>query len=48
MGRYLLDTHTAIWYFNGDKALSEAARKIILDRRLSSAPTRMSLNTMFL
>ena len=31
MGRYLLDTHTAIWYFNGDKALSETARKIILD-----------------
>jgi len=31
MGSYLLDTHTAIWYFNGDKALSETARKIILD-----------------
>ncbi len=31
MDRYLLDTHTAIWYFNGDKALSETARKIILD-----------------
>jgi len=31
MGRYLLDTHTAIWYFSGDKALSKAAREIILD-----------------
>ncbi len=31
MGRYLLDTHTAIWYFNGDKALSKAAREIILE-----------------
>jgi len=31
MGSYLLDTHTAIWYFNGDKALSKTAREIILD-----------------
>jgi len=31
MGRYLLDTHTAIWFFNGDSALSETAKKIILD-----------------
>ena len=31
MGRYLLDTHTAIWYFNGDKALSKTAREIILN-----------------
>ena len=31
MGRYLLDTHIAIWFFNGDNALSETARKIILD-----------------
>jgi PIN domain nuclease of toxin-antitoxin system len=31
MDRYLLDTHTAIWYFNGDKALSKTAREIILD-----------------
>jgi len=31
MGRYLLDTHTAIWFFNGDKGLSETAKKIILD-----------------
>jgi len=31
MARYLLDTHTAIWFFNGDNALSETARKIILD-----------------
>jgi PIN domain nuclease of toxin-antitoxin system len=31
MGSYLLDTHTAIWYFNGDKALSKTAREIILE-----------------
>ena len=31
MNRYLLDTHTAIWFFNGDKALSETAKAIILD-----------------
>jgi PIN domain nuclease of toxin-antitoxin system len=31
MGRYLLDTHTAIWYFNGDKAISNTAREIILE-----------------
>ena len=32
MGAYLLDTHAAIWFFNGDKRLSEAARQIICDR----------------
>jgi len=31
MGQYLLDTHTAIWFFNGDKILSETAKQIILD-----------------
>jgi len=31
MRRYLLDTHTAIWFFNGDKAMSEIARNTILD-----------------
>jgi len=31
MGRYLLDTHTAIWFFNGESALSETAKRIILD-----------------
>jgi len=31
MGRYLLDTHTAIWFFNGDNALSETAKNLILD-----------------
>ena len=31
MGRYLLDTHTAIWFINGDSALSETAKKAILD-----------------
>ncbi len=30
MGRYLLDTHTAIWYFNGDNALSKTAKETIL------------------
>jgi PIN domain nuclease of toxin-antitoxin system len=30
MGRYLLDTHTAIWYFSGDDALSKTAKEIIL------------------
>jgi len=25
MGSYLLDTHTAIWFFNGDNALSATA-----------------------
>jgi PIN domain nuclease of toxin-antitoxin system len=29
MGRYLLDTHTAIWQFNGDTALSNTAKQII-------------------
>ena len=31
MNHYLLDTHTAIWFFNGDNALSETAKQIILD-----------------
>jgi PIN domain nuclease of toxin-antitoxin system len=31
MGRYLLDTHTAIWFFNGDRLLSETAKQTILD-----------------
>jgi PIN domain nuclease of toxin-antitoxin system len=31
MGRYLLDTHTAIWFFNGADSLSEAAGRIIRD-----------------
>ena len=31
MYRYLLDTHAAIWYFNGDNALSETAKQIILE-----------------
>ena len=29
--KYLLDTHTLIWFFNGDLDLSENARQIILD-----------------
>lgn len=31
MGNYLLDTHTAIWFFNSERALSQTARQIILD-----------------
>ena len=31
MGSYLLDTHTAIWFFNGDDSLSENAKRTILD-----------------
>ena len=31
MGHYLLDTHTAMWFFNGDNAISETARRAILD-----------------
>jgi PIN domain nuclease of toxin-antitoxin system len=30
-GAYLLDTHAAIWFFNGDNALSPTARRIIQD-----------------
>ncbi|MCL2880117.1 MAG: type II toxin-antitoxin system VapC family toxin [Treponema sp.] len=31
MGRYLLDTHTAMWFLNGDKSISETAKKAILN-----------------
>jgi len=31
MASYLLDTHTAIWFFDGNDALSETANKIIRD-----------------
>ncbi|GHU06144.1 twitching motility protein PilT [Spirochaetia bacterium] len=31
MGRYLLDTHTALWHFNGGDALSQTARSIMWD-----------------
>jgi PIN domain nuclease of toxin-antitoxin system len=31
MNRYLLDTHAAIWFFDGDNSLSETAKKIILN-----------------
>ena len=31
MDRYLLDTHTAMWYFNADRALSKTAQKVIRD-----------------
>ena len=31
MAHYLLDTHVVIWFFNGDNALSETAKQIILN-----------------
>ena len=31
MAHYLLDTHTAIWFFNGSKELSNKANQIIRD-----------------
>ena len=31
MPRYLLDTHTAIWFFNGSPELSQTAERIIRD-----------------
>jgi len=31
MGGYLLDTHTAIWFFNGNESLSQTANNIIRD-----------------
>ena len=32
MNRYLLDTHAAIWFFDGDSALSPAIKQIICDK----------------
>ena len=32
MERFLLDTHTALWFFGGDTALSSTADHIIRDR----------------
>ena len=31
MGGYLLDTHAAIWFFNGNESLSQTAKRIIRD-----------------
>ena len=31
MNGYLLDTHTAIWFFNGDNALPQSVNEIIRD-----------------
>jgi len=31
MAGFLLDTHTAIWFFNGDNSLSKTANNIIRD-----------------
>lgn len=35
MTRYLLDTHTAIWFFKGNPALSPTAKHIIYDASIS-------------
>ncbi|MHC6202649.1 type II toxin-antitoxin system VapC family toxin [Breznakiellaceae bacterium SP9] len=40
MGGYLLDTHAAIWFFNGDNALSDTALRII---RNGSNPVYLSV-----
>ena len=40
MSAYLLDTHVAIWFFNGDTRLSGTARQIICDR---SNPVYLSI-----
>jgi hypothetical protein len=32
MGEYLLDTHTAIWFFDGNSTMSRSADRIIRDR----------------
>ena len=31
MGDYLLDTHTAVWFLSGERALSQTARQIIVE-----------------
>jgi len=31
MASYLLDTHTFIWFMNGDKSLSAKVKKIITE-----------------
>ena len=31
MASYLLDTHAAIWFFNGDDKISQTAKRAILD-----------------
>jgi len=40
MGGYLIDTHTAMWFFNGDAKLSKTANEIIYD---FSNPIYMSI-----
>ena len=40
MTRYLIDTHTAMWFFNGDIKLSKTANEIIYD---FSNPIYMSI-----
>ena len=40
MSGYILDTHTAIWYFTSDRQLSSTAKNIILD---NSNPIYLSI-----
>ena len=40
MAGYLLDTHTALWYFSGDEKLSKVANEIINN---SSNPIYLSI-----
>jgi len=44
MSHYLLDTHTAIWYFTSDERLSNTARRIIID---SSNPIYLSMASIW-
>jgi PIN domain nuclease of toxin-antitoxin system len=42
MAGYLLDTHTALWYFDGDGKLSKTAKEIIYNFS-NSSPIYMSI-----
>jgi len=44
MSGYLLDTHTAIWYFTGDERLSDTAKQIITD---ASNPIYLSMTSIW-
>ena len=35
MIKYLVDTHTLLWFFNGDKRLSQTAKQILSDEQCS-------------
>ena len=44
MSHYLLDTHTAIWYFTGDEQLSDIAKQIIIN---ASNPIYLSMTSIW-